>query len=256
MGNASTDTAWEEWGRLEPYFGVLTNPKYKMSAMDSEARRQFFESGKTHVDSVMRSIREHVVSEYNPGSVLEFGCGVGRLVIPFARLAHEVVGLDVSSAMLDKARDNCKLEGLTNVKLELSDDSLSAVSQKFDLVHSAIVLQHIPIDRGKLIFRRLLDCIAPGGVAAIQLLYAKTAYANTHGVAPPPVPPRKPRWYQVIGKRKQPVDPPPAHPEMQMNPYNLNELFFFMQERGIHQFHSQFTDHGGELGLWLFFRAA
>ena len=39
-----------------------------------------------------------------------------------------------------------------------------------------------------------------------------------------------------------------------MNPYIVNELFFYMQGKGVQRFYSEFTDHGGELGLIIFFR--
>lgn len=38
------------------------------------------------------------------GSILELGCGSGRLLLPLARLGHSVTGLDVSAQMLDRAR--------------------------------------------------------------------------------------------------------------------------------------------------------
>ena len=45
-----------------------------------------------------------------------------------------------------------------------------------------------------------------------------------------------------------------ADPEMQMNPYQLSELAFLLQSAGIPGFQAQFTDHGGELGVFLFFK--
>jgi hypothetical protein len=43
-------------------------------------------------------------------------------------------------------------------------------------------------------------------------------------------------------------------PEIQMNPYHLNELFFLVQSSGVHRLHVEFTNHGGELGVFLFFQ--
>jgi len=40
-----------------------------------------------------------------------------------------------------------------------------------------------------------------------------------------------------------------------MNPYNINEILWLMQHRGVTRFYTEFTDHGGELGLFLFFQA-
>jgi len=48
---------------------------------------------------------------------------------------------------------------------------------------------------------------------------------------------------------------PGVDPEIQMNPYNMNEILFLMQCRGVQQFHAEFSDHGGELGVFLFFAA-
>jgi hypothetical protein len=43
-------------------------------------------------------------------------------------------------------------------------------------------------------------------------------------------------------------------PQMLMNPYNLSEIAFLMQSSGVNKFDAEFTDHGGELGVFLFFR--
>jgi hypothetical protein len=40
---------------------------------------------------------------------------------------------------------------------------------------------------------------------------------------------------------------------MQMNPYNMNEILFLLQCRGVQRTYVEFTDHGGELGVSLFF---
>jgi hypothetical protein len=43
---------------------------------------------------------------------------------------------------------------------------------------------------------------------------------------------------------------------MQMNYYDLNELLFIARQRGAERIHAEFTDHGGALGVFLFFRIA
>jgi SAM-dependent methyltransferase len=242
----STDIAWEEWGRRDPYFGVITDPKFRRTEIDEKRKREFFESGESHVHGVLTTIRKHVDPTFAPGRVLDFGCGVGRLLPAFSKIAGEVVGLDVSPSMLREAEWNCDERRLPNVRLLISDDSLSSLSGSFDLIHSCIVFQHIPIDRGRAIFSKLLQYLRPGGVGAIQLTYSKTRFASTCGVAPPlPTPTETPG--SVIA--------PETDPEIQMNPYNLNEIMFLMQSRGIQTFHIEFSDHGGELGVFLFFSA-
>jgi SAM-dependent methyltransferase len=237
----STDIAWEEWGRRDPYFGVITDPKFRRSEMDDRIKREFFASGESHVHGLLATIRKHVDAEFAPRTVLDFGCGVGRLLIPFAKIADEVVGLDVSPSMLQEARRNCDEHHLGNVRLLLSDDDLSSLTGTFDLIHSCIVLQHIPVDRGRAIFAKLLQHLGPGSVGAVQLTYSKICFASTHGVAPPPL------------RQKSRRSPPEADPEIQMNPYNLNEVLFLLQRLGVQHTYVEFSDHGGELGVFLFF---
>jgi 2-polyprenyl-3-methyl-5-hydroxy-6-metoxy-1,4-benzoquinol methylase len=242
----STDTAWEEWGRRDPYFGVITDPKFRSVGINEYAKQEFFASGESHVRGVLSTIRKHIDPGFAPRAALDFGCGVGRLLIPFAKAAQEVVGLDVSPSMLQEARRNCDQHGVQNVRLIQSDDALSNLIGPFDLIHSSIVFQHIPVERGRALFEKLLLQLSAGGVGAIQLTYSKTRFASTHGLAPPELPR---------------VDTPnlradsDADPVMQMNPYNLNEILFLMQRRGVSQFHAEYTDHGGELGVFLFFQA-
>jgi hypothetical protein len=34
----------------------------------------------------------------------------------------------------------------------------------------------------------------------------------------------------------------------------MHEILFLMQSRGVQRFHTEFTNHGGELGLFMFFQ--
>jgi SAM-dependent methyltransferase len=240
----STDSAWNEWGRREPYFGVITDPKYRRTGMSEIAKQEFFADGESHVHHMLTTIQRHIDPQFAPHTVLDFGCGVGRLLVPFSRIAQEIVGLDVSPHMLDEARRNCDERGIRNVRLVHSDDNLSALTGTFDLVYSFIVFQHIPVQRGRAILAKLLQHLRPGGVAAIQLTYSKTRFASTHGVAPMEL--RMP----ATTPAPVPID---ADPEMQMNPYNMNEILFLLQCRGVQRTYVEFTDHGGELGVSLFF---
>jgi len=241
----STDSAWEEWGKRDPYFAVITHPRYRRAALDKRALEDFFASGQGHADYLMSTIRKHIDPAFAPSRVVEFGCGVGRLLIPFASIAAEVVGLDVSDAMLQEARRNCDLQSLHNVRLIKSDYQLSELTGSFDLLHSCIVFQHIPCARGQSIIARLLQFVRPGGVAALHVLYS---HASPTSVPETELPER----YQT--DRPPPAPAPDVDPEMQMNPYDINRVLLTMQRAGVQDLHIDFTDHGGELGLFLFCR--
>jgi SAM-dependent methyltransferase len=198
---------------------------------------------------VLATLRKHVDPAFSPRRVLDFGCGVGRLVVPFARVAADVVGMDVSEGMLAEARRNCDAAGLDNVMLVLSDDTLSAVEGEFDLVHSVIVLQHIEPRRGRDLFGQLVKRIAPGGAGAIQVTYAKRIHGARFGQ-----PPGDGLLKRALRRVRAAVLPrAKADPEMQMNVYALNDLMFILQSAGVERTHAEFTDHGGELGVALYF---
>ena len=243
----STDQHWERWGTQDPYFGVLTNPKFRSDAITEEAREEFFHSGQAHVEHVRAVCRTEIDGAFVPTRILDFGCGV-----------------DVSPSMLAEARRNCEKAQSHGVSLVLSDDTLSRVEGDFDLVHTCIVLQHIDIERGRQLFARLVALIRSGGIGALHVTFGWDAFPATFGLppAPPvPAPPGRLDGFRSLLRRlagvKQvtPVLPEPsADPEMQMNFYNLSELLFFVQQSGVQRLHAEFTDHGGALGVFLFFR--
>jgi len=251
----STDNEWEKWGQKDPYYGVLTNEKFRGQTLSNEARFEFFESGRTHIDHVIKVCKRHLDGSFSPKRVLDFGCGTGRLIIPLAEMADHVLGLDVSDSMLLEAQKNCNAYAINNVRLLKSDDTLSCLDGCFDFIHSFIVFQHIPVKRGKRLFAKLLNYLADGGICAVQFTYSKAIFEKRNGMPPVEGPIRK-----LINMSKRCVGQldrmifPPYDPEMPMNPYNVNELFFELQSAGIHQFHVEFTDHGGELGLFLYFQ--
>ena len=65
------------------------------------------------------------------GSVLELGCGTGRVAIPIAQAGIEIVGLDSSPAMLEVARRKAEeapgARGLRLVEADMRDFSLDEV---------------------------------------------------------------------------------------------------------------------------------
>jgi len=66
----------------------------------------FFESGRGHVEAVLASCKRYFGEGFQPRRLLDFGCGVGRVLLPFAELCEAVVGVDISESMLAEARRN------------------------------------------------------------------------------------------------------------------------------------------------------
>jgi ubiquinone/menaquinone biosynthesis C-methylase UbiE len=269
----TTDTEWQAWGIRDPYFAVLTKPKYRTDALTPDAKLEFFASGRQTVNFVLETCRGYFGAHYAPQRVLDFGCGVGRMSIPFAAQAREVVGMDVAESMLAEARLNCQAQGCHNVTLVLSDDTLSRATGQFDLVYSGIVLQHIEIARGRKLFAELVGKVIPGGCGVIQVTFAWDKCEAEFGVVPdrPVVPPAPNgrnsqtkaflrRAFERLGTlRAAPAIEPPtkeasSDPEMQMNYYNLSQLMFILERAGVKRVFSSFTNHAGALGVFMYFQ--
>ena len=248
MFNSNTDRAWEQFGRDDPYFGVLTKDRFRKNNITDNSRQEFFESGYRHVNRLVETIKVHIDPNFTATRALDFGCGVGRIVIPLASVADHVVGADVSESMLREAKRNCSARSMTNIDFIKSDDRLSNLDGKFNLIHSFIVFQHIPVRRGEFLFGNLLEFLDDGGICAIHVTYDKRYPAKK--LAPwikEYIPLSKHLVNLAKGRRL-------LSPQMQMNSYCMNRLLAMLQKARISEFHAQFTDHEGVLGAVLFFR--
>lgn len=267
----STDIEWEEWGRRDPYFGVITDPRFRRDKASEADLQVFFDTGREHVETVLRVARARFDADFAPRSVLDFGCGVGRVALPFAEQAQRVLGVDVSESMLAEAARNAQQRGIGNVEFLHQGDLTGVPPGSFDLVHSVMVLQHIEAKRGTSIFGQLVAAVAPRGIGVLHVTYAKAIHTGTLGVPPiapppPPVPPSRKALLRSL-LRGTSVEPPPAppvappkaadenaDPVMLMNSYPLTPLFFHLQLAQAGIVYSEFTNHGGELGLILYFQ--
>ncbi len=73
------------------------------------------------------------------GPILEVACGTGRVLVPLARAGFEVVGLDVSPAMLEIARAKVEAAGLqARIRLVQADARSFALGERFGLAVVAL----------------------------------------------------------------------------------------------------------------------
>lgn len=103
-------------------------------------------------------------------SVLEVGCGIGRMTRPLATRFKSVHGIDVSCEMIDRARVN--LEEYSNAEVSVGNgiDLGAFETASFDFVFSYITLQHIPEKKISLTYiREFGRVLKPGGFAYFQV---------------------------------------------------------------------------------------
>ncbi|MEV6615575.1 class I SAM-dependent methyltransferase [Streptomyces sp. NPDC051051] len=94
-----------------------------------------------------------------PGDLLDLGCGTGSLSLLAAERGHRVTGVDLSPAMIDRAR--AKLAGRDAVFLVGDAAAPPVGEERFDTVLVRHVLWTLP-DPGHAL-RRWCDLLRPGG---------------------------------------------------------------------------------------------
>lgn len=99
-----------------------------------------------------------------PRDVLDVGCGTGFLTVLLAKLGHRVTGVDLTPAMLERARERMKLAGVEATLLEGNALELPVDSDSFDAVVSRHVLWTMP--EPERAFREWIRVTRPGGEVA------------------------------------------------------------------------------------------
>lgn len=108
--------------------------------------------------------------------ILELGVGTGRLAVPLAEAGHDVVGVDIDTAMLERARDKLADAGpaiARRVALTEADmlDVRLAAADSFRLAFIALnsLFLLATRDRQQAAIRTLADHLAPGGLAVVDV---------------------------------------------------------------------------------------
>ncbi len=164
MSLDQTQRNWETFGRTDPLWAVLGDPTRKGNRWNEE---EFYRTGVDEVQRTMDALKEFGVP-VRRGRALDFGCGVGRITFPLAQHFDEVVGVDISSAMLDFARTRDRTGKCRFVVNSTPDLSLFA-DDLFDFVYCRLVLQHVEARYIPGYIREFIRVAAPRGAILFQV---------------------------------------------------------------------------------------
>jgi SAM-dependent methyltransferase len=236
-----TEDDWKLIGQSEPWYGVLSAPKFLSASITEQAKTEFYDQGVTEIEWVVSTIRADDPG-FAPKNALDFGSGLGRLSFAMASTCENVIGVDISPGMRAEA-DRQKVErGVRNVQFS----ETFPAGQSFDWINSYIVLQHVVPSKGYEIVRSLVNALAPGGWTSIQLPFAHD-HRDLTSIQ------RDTYAYSYDGEtavalefNETPVG------QMSMYDYNLNRILFSFVRAGIANIRLIHTDHGGVHGFWIF----
>lgn len=156
---------WEDFAQIDPYWSILTERSKKFGKWDIN---EFFATGEKDVKKFIEKI-ERYQYDLKRKTMLDFGCGVGRITQAMAEYFDTCYGLDISPTMISIAQSvsqkkNCKYVLGQEVDIKQFENDY------FDLIYSRLVLQHIPEKEnitGYIVeFMRILK---PSGILVFQL---------------------------------------------------------------------------------------
>ena len=145
--------AWNEAAQADAHDAILTGSNAE----------SFERSGRSDAEMIRRYLRGR------DAKVLNIGCGVGRVERYLAPWVGELHAVDVSGEMIRRAGE--RLAGIPNVRLkELGNAEFlgSFEPDRFDLVFSFLVLQHLEREDAFLYLKDAFRILKPGGVLFVQ----------------------------------------------------------------------------------------
>jgi tRNA (cmo5U34)-methyltransferase len=114
-------------------------------------------------EEVLRSVLPN-----EPGSLLDLGCGDGRLIglaLEARPGLDRVVGIDLSAPMLARANDRFCSDPRVSVQPWDLADSIEAFGT-FDVILSGFAIHHLEDERKKNLFSEIAQQLHPGGLFA------------------------------------------------------------------------------------------
>jgi SAM-dependent methyltransferase len=129
---------------------------------------QFFRQGAVETDTFLSFCG---IEPSSSATVLEVGCGVGRMTLRLSELFGHVIALDVSEEMLRRCRDNLSASPNVSWHLVKGDGTLDGVGEaEVDLVFSYLTFQHVPTATAQLrYFENCARALRVGGKMAVQI---------------------------------------------------------------------------------------
>lgn len=164
-------TTWEEKARENPLFAVMTTPSMEAASpeeFDEKQLAEFFAKGEVlyaaHVAPLISALPDR---DQNP-LVVEYGCGVGRILKAVCAAGVRAAGIDISPTMIG----HCQSLVPEVEALYVLDEQgrTGAPDASASLIYSYAVVQHISaLSNYVRAFDEMCRVLKPGGIIAVQV---------------------------------------------------------------------------------------
>ena len=135
---------WEQKANENPLFAIMSDNIFedKSKEFGADDLSAFYKKG----ESLWKWFFSDLANEDNvssPKTVLEFGCGMGRLLANPALMGYKCIGLDISETQLELAREHFPVKENTRFLKVDSKKQFELPSESVDIIYSYAVFQHI-----------------------------------------------------------------------------------------------------------------
>jgi 2-polyprenyl-3-methyl-5-hydroxy-6-metoxy-1,4-benzoquinol methylase len=242
-----TDSDWNQLGAVDPFWAVITDERFRADKMDTNTREAFYESGYGNVDQFHTALKHYFSAPDHFEASLDFGSGVGRLLVPMAKRSNQAVGVDIAESMRAVCQTRLDELGLSTVKLVATPKAAAAFGP-FDWINSFIVLQHIPPSRGMELMADLLATLRPGGYLSLHLTSFRDAHLMSQDTAGP--------VRKLLRQVKSSLLQETQIGQISMFDYDLGQVLALLTRAGCPRFVLEHTDHGGHHGFMIYAQKA
>jgi SAM-dependent methyltransferase len=163
------ETVWSALGEDEPYWSVSTYDIFRRAGLDDHRIEQFYRSGSQDFLDVENAFRRNGLTPSPAWSILDLGCGLGRVAEHFSSRYAAYTGIDISASHLRIADERAIRIGRTNQRFMFLRDFIRATEISYDLFFSLMTLQHNSPPIITWLLRQCLERVKPGGFAFFQV---------------------------------------------------------------------------------------
>lgn len=150
-----------DWDRRARY-----NARFWIASEEFENDAIFARSGERDARMLLEGLESYMHPSW---SVLEVGCGIGRLLKPMTSMFEYVCGVDVSKEMVQRGKE--WLKGIENVAIfENNGVDLSEFqNNSFDFIFSFVAFQHMPVEVFDGYLSEINRVLKPGRLLKFQI---------------------------------------------------------------------------------------
>ena len=130
---------WDELARINAAYSIVSTSEFESA--DAERLDSFWDSGRLEVERILDGLALGNTSRL---TLVEIGCGIGRMTRALAARFERVIALDVSPEMIDRASVSNPNLGNVEFRVGSGVDLAGIPDRSVDVVFSWFVLQHLP----------------------------------------------------------------------------------------------------------------